>query len=583
MAETFLQSRWFRWTAIVLGTILIILLALPFLISVDQFRPRIVTLLEEQSGRKIEIDKLQLGIIPSIRVEIHGFRVKNPEGFPEGDTLRIGRIDIGAELMPLLEGQLKVTSITVRSVTVNLLRNQHGAINYDPARGARKAQKAAAVAEDTAAFSLSAIDSIEVRDIKLTSGSYHTRRKTVSEGMTLAGLNVVIRNLDLQDPDWLNKAEVIVPMAGVTASISALTAPLRFEEGEITIRDGAGEGNFKAVLDTIHIEGKLRIPNLARQQAEFSVTIPELDLAKLMALTAGGESDASGESATRPATNNPATERKLLASGAVKIERLLLPPLRAESVSAQIRLYTHRAEVTRFGLKFYDGALGGSAALDRIASGQPFTLSAKLDGVDIGRMMDDAAPDADQKITGTFSASLNLATTLAGDPMGDMTGSGDFAVRNGTLPALDLRGRIMRLSDVLKLGLPETTDTAFSFFGGDLRIEKGRVHSREVRLDSDALELRAAGSFGFDTTLNYRGTALIASGEPDTEAKAEEETQEEEAEPESSNPFAKLKKSLGNVVQQAIGTASQYRIPLSVKGNFAEPQFGLTGIPQPIK
>ena len=583
MAMNFLKSRWFRWTAIVLGTLLIILLALPFLISVDQFRPRIITLLEEQTGRKIEIEKLQLGLIPSIRVEVHGFRVKNPQNFPEGDMLAVDRVDVGAELMPLFEGQLKVTSITVRGVTVNLLENQHGAINYDPTRGAKKAQKAAAAAEDSSAFAMEAIDSIEVRNIRITSGSYHTGRKTVSEGMTLAGLNVVVRNLDLQDADWLNKTEVIVPMAGVTASTSALTVPLRFEGGELMIRDGAGEGNVKAVLDTIRIDGKLRIPNLAKQRAEFSVTIPELDLAKLMALTAGGESESSGESATRSTASNPATERKLLASGSVKIERLLLPPLRAESVSAQIRLYTHKAEVTRFGLKFYDGALGGSATLDRIASGQPFTLNAKLDGVDIGRMMDDAAPDADQKITGTFGASLNLATALAGDPMGNMTGSGNFAVRNGTLPGLNLQGRIMQLSDVLKLGLPETTDTPFSYFGGDLRIEKERVHSQEIRLDSDALELKAAGSFGFDTTINYKGTALIASGEPDTKAEVEEEPQEEEPEPEDSNPFAGLKKKLGKVVGQAIGTASQYRIPLSVKGTFAEPKFGLTGIPQPVK
>ena len=586
MAMNFLKSRWFKWTAIVLGVILVILIALPFLISVDQFRPQIVSLLEEQTGRKIEIDKLQLGIIPSIRVEVHGFRVKNPENFPEGVMLAVDRIDVGAELWPLLESQLKVTSITVSGVTVNLLENQHGAINYDPTRGAKKAQKAAAAAEESSAFAMEAIDSIEVRDIRISSGSYHTGRKTVSTGMTLAGLNVVIRNLDLQNADWLNKAEIVVPMAGVTASTATLTAPLRFEEGELTIRNGAGNGNIKATLDTIRIEGALRIPSLAKQRAEFSVTIPELDLAKLMALTATpAEGDAAPSSATSASPATPSTtERKLLASGSVKIARLLLPPLEAQSATAQIRIYTHKAEVTKFGLKFYDGELDGSVAVNHVAAGQPVTLNAKLSGVNIGRMMEDAAPDAERKITGTFGASLNLATALANDPMGDLTGSGNFAVRDGSLPGLDLRGNIMKLSSVLKLGLPETSDTAFSYFGGDLRIEKERVHSREIRLDSDALEMKMAGSFGFDTTLNYKGTALLASSETGAETTATEEVpQEEESKPASSNPFKKLKKSLGSVVQQVIGTASQYRIPLSVKGNFSEPKVGLAGIPKPVR
>ena len=572
MAGTFFRSKGFRITAAVFGVLLIILLALPFLVSVDQFRPEIVSLIEGQTGRKIEIEKLRLGLLPSIRVEVHGFRVKNPKGFPEGDTLAVGRIDVGAELMPLFDKQLKVTSITVRGVEVNLLENQHGAVNYDPARGMKKAQKAAAAAEASPAFTMEAIDTITVRDIRLTSGSYHTGRKTVREGLTLTGLNAELRNLRLQDSDWLEEAEIVVPLSGITASTSALTAPLRFEAGEFTIRKGAGEGHFKAALDTIRAEGTIKIPSLAKPRAEFAVTVPELDLSRLIALTAGSSAANSG-GGSAPA--RPPATRRLLATGTIKMDRVLLPPLRAENLSGQIRLYTHRLEVQPFSLSFYNGTIKGDVNLNRASSRQPLTFNAAVEGVDIGRMMKDVAPDSKRTITGTFEARAMLRSNLADNPMASLTGEGTLAVRDGTLPGIDLRGTVMKMAKLFNLGLPESSDTEFTYFGGDFRVAGERVHSREIRLDSEAVKARIKGSAGFDTTLNYKGTAVLTGDPP--------EEQQQKEEKKSRNPFAKIGEAIGGAVRKTLGTIGMFRVPLSLKGNLEDPKLTLAGKPQRIK
>ena len=61
MAESkFYQAKWFKIGAGALGSLFVLLLLVPFLVSVDDFIPQITGLIEEQTGRKAEIETIRV-------------------------------------------------------------------------------------------------------------------------------------------------------------------------------------------------------------------------------------------------------------------------------------------------------------------------------------------------------------------------------------------------------------------------------------------------------------------------------------------------------------------------------------------
>lgn len=571
MVQKWHQSNWFRLSLAVFVLLLLALLLVPLLVPLDRFRPLIVDLIQEQTGRQVEIEALRLHLVPSTHVRVLNFRLKHPKNFPAGDTLVVKEIDIGAELWPLLSRQLKVTYVTLDGIEVNLLEDQRGRTNYNLASASKKIAKKKKDEGDSEAplFSLSEIDSITVSNITVSSGTFHTRRKKqVTPSFTLTGLNTEIRRLDLNDPGFLKKLEVFVDLAGVEVTTPALTKPLRFEEGKLTLADGAGEGSFVATLDTLRARGTLKVANLNRPRADFNITIPQVNLAELGSLVAGGKNQGRGSRRrARPAG------RRLLARGTIKVNKLLLPPLSAENFTSRIRVYEHKVDADPFSVAFYGGQLEGAANLNRAVASQPMQLTAKVQNVDVEKVVLALSPKAEKRITGTFEATAQLGTFLAADPLAQLTGQGTFAVRNGTFPGVDLQGTLVKTAKFLQMKVPRG-DTIFNFFGGDYRVQNQRVHSREIKLDAEALKGTVKGSFGFDGTLDYKGSGVLTG-----EGQQTQQQEQEQEERRSFNPLRGLRRALGAVMQQTFG---RLRVPFVLKGTMQDPKFTLAGTPQPI-
>jgi uncharacterized protein involved in outer membrane biogenesis len=496
------------------------------------------------------------------------FHIKNPAGFPEGDTLLVESVNVGAELMPLLDGKLLVNYIAVNGVEVNLLTNQSGAINYDFTPKRKKRKKKAVPEGEEPAFLLERIDSIKVRNVVLNSGSYHTRRKKISPAFTLTGLNTTVNNIHIGDPDFLKKLTLEVDMKGMELTAPTLTKPARVTEGALSAKEGAGGGSFTAALDTLRVNGDIKIADLSNPRADFNLTIPELDLLKLASLTRSVE----GGSPAASRGGSSTTSRRLLARGSVKITKLVLSPLNASSFTSKVRVYAHKIDVNPFTLKLYNGTVEGTANLQQAAASQPLNVDAKIRSVNVERLVKAVAPDATRKITGTFEADAKLNTSLAGDPAESLGGQGTFSVRDGTLPGLDLSGKLVSMAKFFQMSVPKSDTTKFSYFGGDFRIQQQRVHSRSIKLESDTVRGSASGSFGLDGTLNYKGNGTVTG---EGEVPAEEKKK--------SNPFGKLGRAIGGALQKTINVMQVVRVPFAIKGTFEEPEFFLSGKPQQLK
>ena len=123
-----------RTTLVVIGIAAILLLALilvvPALINVDRYRPRLISYLEEITGKQVEIGRLALTSFP-VTIHIDHLGIRNPPIFPAGYILQVARIDAELSVGALLHRQLLIKSLAVEDAILNLTSDPDGPWNFE--------------------------------------------------------------------------------------------------------------------------------------------------------------------------------------------------------------------------------------------------------------------------------------------------------------------------------------------------------------------------------------------------------------------------------------------------------------------
>jgi len=119
---------------IVAGIGALLLLALifvgPALIRVDRYRPQIISFLQEQTGKQVEIGRLALTFFP-LSIHIDDFGVKNPPIFPLGYVVQVAHIDAELGLGALLHRQVVIKSLVLADPILNLTSDPDGPWNFE--------------------------------------------------------------------------------------------------------------------------------------------------------------------------------------------------------------------------------------------------------------------------------------------------------------------------------------------------------------------------------------------------------------------------------------------------------------------
>ena len=539
--------------------VLVAAVAIPFLVPADRFRPLLVRSIEGFTGRKVQIDALRLFLLPTVHLQAVNIRVKNPEGFPEGDVIVAKSVDLGIAPRALLSRRLVVTYITVKGVRANLLRDLAGRTNYDFGLLARGSSGVTAPGDGASLLSLDSIGAVTLRNVEVAFSNYARRRRQSTLLFTFSGLSARIQNIRLDAPEWTKSFELTSDLRRVTFSTPALTKPVLIQKGLFTITRGTGRGTMAATLEEIHADGMLTVARFDPLSITFTATVPQLDLVRLGTLMVNVSGDG-------PDAEAAPAQHRLLARGDVRVGKILYAPLEADNMNGRLSVYTDTVKLDSYTLSFYGGTVQGAAAVDDLASGLPAMLTAKGRGINLAEMIRSVAPEA-RKITGTLDVDLHIATAFGRDPRAPLTGAGTFAVRNGTLEGLDLKSNLAKMARVLQPDVPGGA-TRFIYLGGDVRIAQQRVYSDSLRFEADGLEGTAVGSFGVNKTLDYAGTGTLKALTSKTSALR--------------GASRSVGRMLSDVVRGA-AVALGVRVAFLLGGTFDDPQFSLGRTPQLIR
>jgi len=182
------MSRTLRIILVVVAVLIVLVLAAPFLIPVNQFRPTIEDKASAALGRKVNVGNLSLSLF-SGSLAADNLSIADDPKFSKSAFLSAKSIKVGVELLPLiLRKELNVKAIVIDTPEVTLLRSGGGEWNYSSfGAAAAKAQGKPAAQQALGQFS---VEKLELRNGRMVIGSLNSQKRSIYDKVDLTATTV---------------------------------------------------------------------------------------------------------------------------------------------------------------------------------------------------------------------------------------------------------------------------------------------------------------------------------------------------------------------------------------------------------
>jgi AsmA protein len=180
------------WIAAAIALIVVILLVLPFLIPVNQFRPEIESGLTSALGRTVHVGNLSLSIITG-SVAADDLSISDDPAFGSAPFLTAKSFKVGVELIPIVFARaLHVTGIAIDTPQITLLKNPAGRWNFSSlaSKPGAKPSSAAPSSSSSSAPPDLVIGKIELKHGQITLGATNQTKRSVYDDVTFTATNV---------------------------------------------------------------------------------------------------------------------------------------------------------------------------------------------------------------------------------------------------------------------------------------------------------------------------------------------------------------------------------------------------------
>jgi AsmA protein len=129
------MKRALKIIGIILGVLILALIALPFGLNVNTFRPRLESELSSALGRKVTVGNMGLSLFAG-SLSADDIAIADDPAFGSDPFIRAKSLKVGVELRPLIFSKvLNITDLTLDQPQVLLLRNPGGTWNFSSLGG----------------------------------------------------------------------------------------------------------------------------------------------------------------------------------------------------------------------------------------------------------------------------------------------------------------------------------------------------------------------------------------------------------------------------------------------------------------
>jgi AsmA protein len=477
-------SRTLRIVLIAAAVLIVLLIALPFLIPVNQFRPTIEAKASEALGRKVSVGDLSLSLL-SGALTAKDLSIGDDPKFSSSPFLTAKSLSVGVEVIPLIfSKQLNVTGIVIEDPEVTLLRNPAGDWNYSSignssegrAKRDEKPSSASAKSPSSSAPDIS-VKKLELKNGKINIGTTKSQQRTSYDHV----------NVTASDFSMNSKFPVTVAASlpgGGDMKLNGSVGPVDKADATLTPLDAKLQVSALNLATTGILDPSLGLGGFAdmdtalSNQGGFAQTNGTIKISKALLVQGGSP-------ASVPLNVNYSTKYDLRKNSGV----LNPSTVKIGSASASLNgTYASQGETTVVDLKL---------AGDKMSAGD---LEAFLPAIGVH------LPKGASLASGTLSTKLNIK-----GPTNRLVTDGSIGLFNAKVAGFDLGSKMSAISALTGLKT-----------GKDLEIEKltTNVHMAPNGLRADDVlavvpslgNLVGAGTLDAKNNLDFKMAATLTEG-----------------------------------------------------------------------
>jgi len=356
------MKKLLKITMVIVGVLVLLLVGLTLFVksylSSDRLKPIILPKAEAATGRKVQIDEINVSLFKGIVAK--GLSVKERDG--QKDFLKVGRFVLSYRLLPLLKKQLVISKIEIISPSVAIRKEKEGGYNFSDITEKRSREPQKPSGSEPQALPVSVVaDRLFIRNASLT---------FVDEGKALPDISIA---LDAEFKGSVEK-DGTPRMEFGRISFKEIKAKLKDREvkisGKIDMDAKTVRANLQTLIGKDNIELNATVKDYrSAPDIVANLHAKTLDLQQLMGLS-GEKETQEGKPQKKEKRVEPSEGgmmQKLKASGQIAVDKATYQDYTIKDLRIQYQLAKGVLTVEPLGLKFSgegsftaEGALNGN-------------------------------------------------------------------------------------------------------------------------------------------------------------------------------------------------------------------------------
>lgn len=432
---------------ILVAVLLVIAIALPFIVNVNSFRPKLESTLTTALGREVKVGNLGLSIL-SGSVSAEDLSIADDPAFSKDPFVRAKSLHVGVELMPLIfSKKLKVNELVLDQPEIRLIQTPGGKWNFSSIGGSKPPQKTDSSAD---------MDDLSVSKLAVKDGSLTMGKTNSSKVQTYKDVDITVK-------DFSSKSQFPFTM----------TAKL------------PGDGDLK-------LDGQAGpiAQDAAETPLQADISVKSLNLA-----TSGFVEPSSGIAGIADFTGKVSSDGHIARSNGDLTANKLKLAEKATPASKTVQLkYAIEHNLAKSSGSVTQGDISIGKAVAKLTGayqieGDVTTLNAKLNGdampVDELQAMLPALgivlPSGSSLQGGTLSTNLSITGSSAKPVV-----TGPIHLENTKLAGFSIGQKIGAISQLVG-GIPSGADTVVQNLSSDVQYSSTGIQTQNINLNVPAL------------------------------------------------------------------------------------------------
>lgn len=158
-----MQKRWVVVGAAVVAVFLVVIVAVPFFLNADTFRPVLAGQLSSALGRNVTLGRLSFSLLGGSLVA-ENIAIADDPAFSSVPFIQAKKLDVGVEILPFLfHREVRITNLAIDAPSIQLIEHADGKWNFSSLGGSSS--------QPSAGQSGGSIPALSVGELKISNGS----------------------------------------------------------------------------------------------------------------------------------------------------------------------------------------------------------------------------------------------------------------------------------------------------------------------------------------------------------------------------------------------------------------------------